>query len=216
MYRDRSLLPAEAVRLAALGALAREDRRYSELASEVRQFLARIVGPSLDLVGPPIELLRVEGLIETTSGERTDDNASMRITAAGRAELSRLLTSALRPAASDVNKLVLALKLRFFDLLAVTDRSAQAEAMAEAAEQEVARLADLRRKHGEVGSTFARWLDLELAQAEARLAWFDVYGGGSKSRAERRTRRAPAALPAVPLGGMVPRRFGRDAAVAQR
>lgn len=173
MYRDRSLLPAEAVRLAALGALARGDRRYSELASEVRQFLARIVGPSLDLVGPPIGLLRVEGLIETAGDQDTGDDAPMRITAAGRAELSRLLTSALRPAASDVNKLVLALKLRFFDLLPDADRGTQAEAMAEAAEQEVARLADLRQKHGESGSIFAQWLDLDLAQAEARLAWFE-------------------------------------------
>ena len=174
MYRDRSLLPAEAVRLASLGILAREDRRYAELASEVRQFLARIVGPSLDLVGPPIELLRIEGLIEAVGGERTGDDTPMRITTAGRTELSRLLSAALRPSASDVNKLVLALKLRFFDLIPRADQAAQAEAMTEAAEQEVARLADLRRRHRTEGDALSRWLDLELSQAEARLAWFEV------------------------------------------
>ena len=51
MYRDNTLIPTEAVRLAALGSLAEGDKQYAELASEIRYFVARITGPSLDLLG---------------------------------------------------------------------------------------------------------------------------------------------------------------------
>ena len=47
MYRDNTLIPTEAVRLLALGILATGERSYSELASEVRHFTGRIVGPML-------------------------------------------------------------------------------------------------------------------------------------------------------------------------
>ena len=63
MYRDNSLIPKEAIRLAALGTLARGPMSYADLSREVRQFAARIVGPSLDLLGTSIELLKFEGLI---------------------------------------------------------------------------------------------------------------------------------------------------------
>ena len=46
MYRDNTLIPTEAVRLLALGILATGERSYSQLASEVRHFTGRIVGPS--------------------------------------------------------------------------------------------------------------------------------------------------------------------------
>ncbi len=62
MYRDNSLIPSETVRLAALGLLAEGPRSYADLASAVRHLSARIVGPSLDLLGPSIELLKVEAL----------------------------------------------------------------------------------------------------------------------------------------------------------
>ena len=62
MFKDHTLLPAEAVRLAALGLLAEEPRRYGDLATEIRHFIALAVGPSLDLMGSSIELLRYEGL----------------------------------------------------------------------------------------------------------------------------------------------------------
>ena len=64
MFRDNSLIPAEAIRLAALGLLAEAERRYGDLAGEIRHFTSRIVGPSLDLMGTSVELLRYEGLIE--------------------------------------------------------------------------------------------------------------------------------------------------------
>jgi DNA-binding PadR family transcriptional regulator len=172
MYRDRSLIPSEAVRLAALGSLALEPKRYADLVAELRQFTARIAGPSLDLVGPPIELLRVEGLIEAVEGEGPAGEAPMRVTPAGRAEFVRLMGAALRPSVNDLNKLVLALKLRFLHLLGEEEQRMQAEAMVEMAEQELARLQDLERRRGGEGGLLPRWLTHEIGQAEARLAWF--------------------------------------------
>ena len=64
MYQDKSLLPREAIRLAALGILATGPRSYAALAAEVRNFASRIAGPSLELMGTSIELLRYEGLID--------------------------------------------------------------------------------------------------------------------------------------------------------
>ena len=56
MYRDNTLIPSEAVRLLALGLLAEGNKRYDALASEVRYFTSHVVGPSLDLVAPPLDL----------------------------------------------------------------------------------------------------------------------------------------------------------------
>ena len=70
MYSDSTLTPREAIRLCALGTLAGRSQAtsspmtYDELASAVRHFVSRITGPSLDLMGESIELLRFEGLAE--------------------------------------------------------------------------------------------------------------------------------------------------------
>ena len=74
MYRDNTLVPREAVRLLALGILRTREITYSELAAEVRHFTGHMVGPSLDLVAPPIELLKVEGLVETVGEDEGDDS----------------------------------------------------------------------------------------------------------------------------------------------
>ena len=63
MYQDNTLLPREVIRMAALGTLAGRAVSYAELANEVRHFVSRIAGPSLDLMGTSIELLRYEGLV---------------------------------------------------------------------------------------------------------------------------------------------------------
>ena len=75
MFNDNSLLPKEAVRLAALGMVCEHPKRYAELANAVRDFTSRIVGPSLDLLGSSIELLKTEGLI---AGEDDDEHAPLR------------------------------------------------------------------------------------------------------------------------------------------
>ena len=122
MYSDNSLLPRETLRLAALGALTWGEMRYSVLAGDVRHFISRIAGPSLELMGSSSELLRHEGLVEPA--DEGDDDPLLRITEDGRVELCALLSAAVRPPFNDLNKLVLALKMRFLPLL---DEAAQRE-----------------------------------------------------------------------------------------
>ncbi len=171
MYKDNSLIPTEAVRLAALGLLTEGSRSYAELADEVRHFTSRIVGPSLDLIGPPIEVLRVEGLIESTGGDAGSD-ARLRVTEAGRRELARLLGANLRGPLGEFNKLVIALKLRFLRLLDAEARRLQAELLAENCERELTRLNDLRRHYDGRTGDLVDWLDHDIGQLRDRLDWF--------------------------------------------
>jgi DNA-binding PadR family transcriptional regulator len=168
MYKDNSLIPTEAVRLAALGLLTEEARSYADLADEVRHFTSRIVGPSLDLIGPPIEVLRVEGLIDSAG----DAGEPLRITEAGRQELMRLLGANLRGPLGEFNKLVIALKLRFLPLLDPAARRLQAELLAEICERELTRLTDLRRHYDGHAGHLIDWLDHDIAQVQQRLDWF--------------------------------------------
>lgn len=174
MYRDNSLIPIEAVRLCALGRLVQGNLRYAELAGEVRHFTSRMMGPSLDLLGTSIELLRLEGLVEAKDGKGMEDDATLAITEAGRAAFRELMRAHVRAPGSDVGKLVLALKLRFLHLLAPEDRREQMDQMAELYQGEKARLADLRRglEKNESSEHLAKWLDLEIEQIDQRLAWF--------------------------------------------
>lgn len=170
MYRDNSLIPAEAVRLCALGQLSQGDMRYAELAGEVRHFTSRMIGPSLELLGTSIELLRLEGLVAAVGGKGMDDNALLHVTEAGREAFRALMRANVRSPGGDVGKLVLALKLRFLHLLVPEEQRDQVEQMTELFRNERARLADLRR--GLPGGHLAEWLDLEIKQVDQRLAWF--------------------------------------------
>ncbi len=173
MYRDNTLIPSEAVRLLALGLLATGARTYSALASDVRHFAGRITGPSLDLVGAPLELLKVEGLAEAEEDpEVPEAEALLTITEAGREELTRLMTSSIRAPVSDLNKLIIALKMRFLHLLEPAQQRVQAEILVEMSEREVARLVDLRASLVSGDGHLIRWLDQEAEQAQARLAWY--------------------------------------------
>ena len=170
MYKDHSLIPAEAVRLAALGMLAEAPRPYEALAADVRQFVSRIAGPSLDLLGPPLELLRIEGLV--AADDNAPDSAEvLRLTRKGEDELVRLLGATLRGPLGEFNKLVIALKLRFLAFLPVAERAGQLDLLAEACERELARLTDLRGRSGGLPMPFTAWLDHDIAQIEARLRW---------------------------------------------
>ena len=111
MYRDNSLIPSEAIRLLALGVLAGGDKSYAALAEEVRHFVSHITGPSLELVASPLELLKVEGLVEARNGMEAPETELLSLSPAGRAELHTLLTSNVRAPVSDINKLIIA---RFF------------------------------------------------------------------------------------------------------
>jgi hypothetical protein len=151
MYRDNSLIPIEAVRLSALGRLLRGPMRYAALAGEVRHFTSRMVGPSLELLGTSI-------------------------TEAGRAAFRELMRANVRAPGSDMGKLVLALKLKFLDLLEPADRREVVEGMIEIHRGEKARLADLRRGlSGGSDDPLLRWLDLEIAQVDQRLEWCERF-----------------------------------------
>jgi DNA-binding PadR family transcriptional regulator len=170
MYKDHSLIPAEALRLAALGILAEAPQPYETLAAEVRQFVSRIAGPSLELLGPPLEVLRIEGLVTAGPGG-TDAAPFLRLTDKGRSELVRLLGANIRGPIGEFNKLVIALKLRFLAYLPEADRAAQLDLLAEACERELARLTDLRGRSGGLPKPFLAWLDHDIALIEARRAW---------------------------------------------
>lgn len=177
MFADNTLTPKEAVRLSALGAVAAGPMRYSVLAGSVRHFTSRIMGPSLDLMGTSIELLRYEGLVESEDGSGTEGDALLAITEAGRRELRNLLTARLRPG-SDLSKLVVALKFRFLHLLDAEERRTQVDMLAEATESELNRLLDLRQHHADDGGHLVQWLDHDIEQVEARLAWLEGFGQG--------------------------------------
>jgi DNA-binding PadR family transcriptional regulator len=172
MYRDNSLIPSEALRLAALGGLWQAPKRYADLATELRHFTGRIVGPSLELLGPSLEVLRLEGLIEAKPGSGEGPAAIMTITPAGRQELHRLMTASLRGPLGEINKLLIALKMRFINVLSPEERRLQADLLAEICEQELARLNDLRAHHADEPGHLLDWLDHDIGQIEARLAWF--------------------------------------------
>jgi DNA-binding PadR family transcriptional regulator len=175
MFRDNSLIPTEAIRLAALGLLAEAPRRYAELAAEIRHFTSRVAGPSLDLMGAPLELLRYEGLVAAAAGTGMADNAVLEITPAGRAALAALLQAHLRAPLGDYNRLALLLKLRFLGHLAPAAQRTQTTLIAESIASELARLKDLRRRHdGAAPRAFLHWLDQDIAALEERLALLEA------------------------------------------
>jgi hypothetical protein len=148
--------------------------RYSALAGAVRHFCSRIMGPSLDLLGLSVELLKYEGLVEAVEGQGMEDDALLAITDAGRRELNTLLTARLRPA-SDLSKLVIALKFRFLHLLPAAQQRAQADMLIEAVEGELARLLDLRQHHADDPGNLVAWLDHDIELLESRLAWLESF-----------------------------------------
>ncbi len=174
MYRDNSLMPKEAVRLTMLGTLILGGRlRYGDLAAAVRHFTGRIVGPSLDLMGTSLEMLRCEGLIEAVEGSGMEDNALLCVTAAGQREFESLMAATVRaPSADDVNKLIITLKLRFLHLLEPKTQLEQLDALSALYETELARLQDLARHHAGAPGLLVPWLEHDIAQVASRLAWF--------------------------------------------
>lgn len=178
MYKDNSLVPSEAVRLAALGLLAKRPRSYADLARDIRHFTARIVGPSLDLLGPSLELLKVEELIEASDPAAPHDRQIVQLTADGRAELQRLMTANLRGPMGEVNKLIVALKLHFLDQLDREQRRQQLEMLMEVCDRELVRLHDLRSHHQDDDGALMPWLDHEIAEVQARRDWFGKLAEG--------------------------------------
>ncbi len=174
MYSDNSLLPKETIRLAALGMLSDGSKTYGDLANEIRHFISRIVGPSLELMGTSIELLRYEGLIEF---EGEGEDALLSNTDAGRVELGELLLAAVRPPFNDLNKLAMSLKIRFLHLLEPDGRRGQADMMIDASRSEIARLTDLRDSQDCDQGYFGDWLAHDIGLAASRLTWLEEFRG---------------------------------------
>lgn len=172
MFADQTLTPKEAVRVCALGTIAAGPMRYSELAGSVRHFCSRVMGPSLDLMGISIELLRYEGLVEAVEGQGMEDDALLAITGAGRRELHNLLATKLRPS-SDLTKLLIALKFRFLHLLDRKDQGRQIDMLLDVCESELARIEDLRDGSGTEAPALQAWLDHDIAQLRDRLDWLE-------------------------------------------
>lgn len=175
MFADNTLTPKEAVRLCALGTLALGPTRYGALANSIRHFISRITGPSLDVMGVSIELLKFEGLVEATEGTGMEDDAKLTITEDGRKELHTLLTANVRPAATEISKLVVALKFRFLHLLDATEQEIQTELLIEVTENELARLDDLRQHHSNDDGYLVSWLDHDIGLLESRLSWLEEF-----------------------------------------
>ena len=174
MYRDNSLVPKEAIRLAALGMLYRGERSYTDVSSEIRQFIGRIVGPSLDLLGTSMELLKFEGLIEPVDGLGMEDNATLRLTDAGRDALMGYLSSNVRPAVNDFNRLVIALKLRFLDILPVEEQRDQIEQLRDVYLGERERLLSLTKVEEWADGMLPAWLALDIEQINGRIDWCEA------------------------------------------
>ncbi|MBL8669637.1 MAG: hypothetical protein JNK11_03195 [Alphaproteobacteria bacterium] len=173
MFKDQSLIPAEATRLAALGFLAELPLSYAELATRVRHLTSRVAGPSLDLISAPLELLRFEGLVLAEGDEAAPaEQRRLSLTERGRAEFERLMQASVRAPVNDLGKLVIALKLKFLHLVTAADAARQADLLVELNERELARLRDLRASEGEGIGHLAGWLDLEIAAVAGRLDWF--------------------------------------------
>lgn len=175
MFADNTLTPKEAIRLCALGTLAQADvpMRYSALANAIRHFTSRITGPSLDIMGTSIELLKYEGLVHPINGEGMEDDAELALTDEGRAELATLMTSRIRSQGGEVNKLIATLKLRFLHMLERSEQIRQIDLMIESTDNEIARLDDLRQTHADAPGHLADWLDHDIELLEGHLDWLE-------------------------------------------
>jgi len=178
MYSDNTLTPREAVRLCALGTLASsaggEGMTYDDLVHAVRHFVSRVTGPSLELMGESIELLRYEGLVEAEDNA-DESNPALTITEAGEEVLDTLLRANIRAGSSDLNELVIALKFRFLHQLPPAEQINQIDLMLEVSESELARFEDLRNHHEGDSGHLTGWLDHDISRHESRLDWLTEF-----------------------------------------
>lgn len=175
MTRDIPLQPRQALRLCALGELLLNGALpYGALASRVRAFTAHLVGPSVDLMGSSLELLRYEGLIApavAAPGGRHDE-APMTITEDGRREFAAIMGAWPGAPLGELAKLIVTLKVRFLHLLPAERQRAVVADLIGLYEREIARLCGLRADHAEESGNLAAWLEHDVDQYRRRLAWF--------------------------------------------
>jgi hypothetical protein len=175
MTRDIPLQPKQALRLCALGELLLNGALpYGALATRVRAFTAHLVGPSVDLMGSSLELLRYEGLIAPTAGvsDGRHDEAPMAITEGGRQEFAAMMGTGPGAPLGELAKLIVTLKVRFLHLLPAERQRAVVADLIGLYEREIARLSGLRGDHAGESGHLAAWLEHDVDQYRRRLGWF--------------------------------------------
>ena len=148
-------------------------RSYNDIANEVRSFISRIVGPSLELMGTSIELLKLERLIETVNDHDEDDASLLQLSPSGLQELKEYLRSNLKSGGSELNKLVIALKLRFIDILDDDEKRDQLLAIRDMYYNEKRRLEDLKNQTTWLTGFLLESLELDLFVVNKRIEWCD-------------------------------------------
>ncbi len=174
MYTDNTLTPKEAVRLCALGTLMTGPMPYGALVESIRHFVSHVIGPSLDVMGQSIELLRYEGLVDFSRTDENDDEFLV-ITGSGRDALNALLLARIRMGATELNKLIIALKFRFLHVLDSHGQETQLQLLRDFTENELLRLTELRRIHAEDAGHIVSWLDHDIRLAEERHDWLQNF-----------------------------------------
>lgn len=181
MARDTALLPKQALRLCALGTLLQDGpRRYAELAAEIRDFTAYLIGPSPALAGTSLELLRYDGLVEAVDGSGMTHNAVLAITRTGKTAFVHLMSSPLGQTEPGLTRLFVTLKVRFLHLLDEPRRHEQVAALVALHQMEHDRLVELRQRHRWARGSLPGWLDHEVDQTERTVRWFEALAGGSE------------------------------------
>ena len=180
MYRDRSLQPGETVKLIALGLLIEAPRTYADLANDIRYFTARIVGPSLDLLGSSLEILRLEGWIAPKEGEGDKGAGDLiSLTDSGYEQFLSLMNAPLRIPLNDSNRLALLTKLRFLSYLPEETRLDQIDLIEELVEKEQAWNAELARDFPQ--TALGAWVEMESRDLSAKRAWLHTLSKTSGS-----------------------------------
>jgi DNA-binding PadR family transcriptional regulator len=170
MYPDNSLTPKEATRLCGLGILMGGEQGYAALAHAIRSHITAVAGPSLEMMGTSIELLRYEGLV---TAKDPDGENIITITDKGREEFRTLMLANLRDTDSEFSRLVISLKFRFLRLLSTEEQLSQIDLLSDRTERDLDRLISLRDNFSTQGRYFTDWVDTEISLAEQRFGWLE-------------------------------------------
>lgn len=173
MYSDRTLLPKECLRLCALGtlALSKKPISYGDLANAVRHFMSHIMGPSLDMMGSSLQLLKLEGLVKEDTKDGGFSDAQLSLTDAGHEKFTELMQGNLRDTSGELSRLIMALKMRFLHLLEDDIRTEQIEILHDVCELDLERVLALRDEHANEAENFTGWLEMEVKRLEQKRDW---------------------------------------------
>ena len=124
-------------------------------------------------MGTSIELLKLEGLIETVNDNDEDDASLLQLSPSGLQELKEYLRSNLKSGGSELNKLVIALKLRFIDILDDDEKRDQLLAIRDMYHNEKRRLEDLKNQTTWLTGFLLESLELDLFVVNKKIEWCD-------------------------------------------